>query len=93
MSNTVLEMAQEERDAINSDRIRLMERVAELEKENKALLHDLRLADRIDCDFCKHQNGPCTHEDCHKCSAPCPCGSCRKNSNYVWRGVCEANSK
>lgn len=67
--------------------------VKKLEQENKALLHDLRLADRIDCDFCKHQNGPCTCEDCDKCSAPCPCGSCRKNSNYVWRGVCEANSK
>ena len=51
MSDTVLEMAQAERDAINRDRIRLMERVAELEKENEKLRAALD-NDGFRCDGC-----------------------------------------
>lgn len=51
MSDTVLEMARAERDAINVDRIRLIERVAELEKENEKLRAALD-NDGFRCDGC-----------------------------------------
>lgn len=71
----------------------LESRLAQVERERDAAVHDLKLADRVDCDFCKHQYGGCTYDDCQDCSKPCPCGSCRNSSNYEWRGVCEANTE
>ena len=71
----------------------LESRLAQAERERDAAVHDLKLADRVDCDFCKHQYGGCTYDGCKDCSKPCPCGSCRNSSNYEWRGVCEANTE
>ena len=71
----------------------LESRLAQVEMERDAAVHDLKLADRVDCDFCKHQYGECTYDGCQNCSKPCPCGSCRNSSNYEWRGVCEANTE
>lgn len=71
----------------------LESRLAQVERERDAAVHDLKLADRVDCDFCKHQYGGCTYDGCKDCSKPCPCGSCRNSSNYEWRGVCEANTE
>ena len=71
----------------------LEQRLAQVERERDAAVHDLKLADDLDCEFCKHQFGGCTYDGCKQCSSPCPCGSCRDNSNYVWRGVCEENSR
>lgn len=72
---------------------KLEQRLAQAERERDAAVHDLKLADELDCEYCKHQFGGCTYDGCKQCSSPCPCGSCRDNSNYVWRGVCPENSK
>lgn len=71
----------------------LEQRLTQAERERDAAVHDLKLADELDCEYCKHQFGGCTYDGCKQCSSPCPCGSCRDNSNYVWRGVCEENTK
>lgn len=98
MSDTVLEMAQAERDAINRDRIRLMEKVAELEKEKKQLMSDLITAVTKGgvCVGCVHlmavEDVTCDCE-CDECKDKCPCHSCDAGGNYKWRGVCEANSQ
>ena len=71
----------------------LESRLAQVERERDAAVHDLKLADRVDCDFCKHQYGGCTYDGCQDCSKPCPCGNCRNSSNYEWRGVCAENTE
>lgn len=73
---------------------RLTERLAQVERERDALLHDLRRADYVDCYACKHnQSSYDCDVDCANCLNPCTCNSCHHNNKWEWRGVCPENSK
>ena len=81
-----------ELEATNRDRIRLMMQVAQLTKEREAAVADLREADRIDCEHCKHYKVFSSEEcqlECDECVLDCPCKHCIDNSCWTWRGVQE----
>lgn len=72
----------------------LESRLAQVEKENAALLNDLKTADQ-ECLYCKRNQYPdekCCCE-CGECQTPCTCLSCKGNRYYLWRGVCPENAK
>ena len=65
-----------------------------LERERDAILKDLKEADRIECDHCKHYAycQDCCEAvefDCKKCDAECKCKDCINNINWEWRGIQE----
>lgn len=69
-------------------------RLAQVEKKNAALLHDLKTADQ-ECLFCKRNKFPdenCCCE-CGECQTPCACFSCKDNQYYLWSGVSEKKHK
>ena len=55
----------------NSDALayieQLEQRIAQAERERDAAVHDLKLADEPDCEYCKHQFGGCTYDGCKQC--------------------------
>lgn len=71
----------------------LESRLAQVERERDALLHDLRRADYVDCYACKHKNSAYDCDvDCTNCLNPCTCNSCHHNNKWEWRGLCEENT-
>lgn len=84
------QLAKDSLDYINQ----LESRLAQVERERDALLHDLRRADYVDCYACKHKNSDYDCDvDCTNCLNPCTCNSCHHNNKWEWRGVCEENTK
>lgn len=71
----------------------LESRLAQAERERDAVVSDLEVADKLDCQFCVH-NRP-THGcgyNCEKCEKKCTCNLCRNNDKYEWRGPCPENT-
>lgn len=79
---TTLELARSERDAINKDRIDLMTRLSQAERERDAAAADLKLVGC--CGTCINNEGGCTTE-CYIVSGTL--------TGWQWRGVCEENSQ
>lgn len=73
----------------------LESKLAQAERERDAMMHDLKLADKVDCVCCKHSQQPVENCgcECGKCEEPCECYRCRDNSLWEWRGVCPENTK
>lgn len=77
------------RDAAADRALKMEERVHQLEAELDAAVRDLREADIIECEHCKHYreyDSECGYE-CQTCARDCMCGDCYKNSHWEWRGV------
>ena len=78
--------------------LRLSKRLAQVERERDAAVADLRRADSVDCEHCAHYmpfgESRCDNDDCdcETCTQECACRTCRDNSGWTWRGVCEENS-
>ena len=71
---------------------KLEQRLAQLERERDAAVEDLREADMVDCEHCKHYKVFGSEEcqlECDECTADCPCKHCIDNSCWTWRGVQE----
>ena len=65
----------------------LKSRLAQVEKERDAAVSDLKVADKLDCQFCVHNRpNPGCEYDCEKCENKCTCNLCRNNDKYEWRG-------
>ena len=79
----------------------LESRLAQVERERDAALHDLKLSDGDECAFCKHTNlrdELCAKNgyDCVTCADQerCVCLGCTRNEDkWEWRGVCSENAK
>ena len=66
-----------------------LERIQQLEAERDAAVADLREADIIECEHCKHYreyDSECGYE-CQTCARDCMCVDCYKNSHWEWSGV------
>ena len=63
--------------------------IEQLQAERDALLNDLREADMIECEHCKHYriNDPECSCECGTCINPCPCNECYHNNLWAWRGI------
>lgn len=63
----------------------LVEKIGELE----TLKADIKEHHTDICLICEHGEQECTNldYDCINCNDPCECQSCRKCSNWEWRGV------
>ena len=72
----------------------LKDYVEGLERDNEALLDDLKEADKIECEHCLHyehaENNDCEASDfnCESCQViGCACKNCRNCCNWEWRGA------
>ena len=77
------------RDAAAGRALKMEECVHQLEAERDAAVADLREADIIECEHCKHYreyDSECGCE-CQTCAIDCACVDCYKNSHWEWRGV------
>lgn len=71
----------------------LESRLAQVERERNAAVSDLKVADKLDCQFCVHNRPtPGCEYDCEKCEKKCTCNLCRNNDKYEWRGPYPENT-
>lgn len=78
----------------------LESRLAQVERERNAAVRCLMEAtkERAVCTGCRHDlgiDGRCEEADfdCKQCKTPCMCKTCKANSNYQWRGVCDDDTE
>lgn len=88
-----------ERDALAYIQ-KLESRLAQVERERDAAVQCLMEATKEGavCTGCRHDlgiDGRCEEADfdCKQCKIPCMCKTCKKNSNYQWRGVCDDDTE
>lgn len=75
-------------------------RLDQAEREKDAVLRCLMKATKEGavCTGCRHDlgiDGRCEEADfdCKQCKTPCMCKTCKANSNYQWRGVCDDDTE
>lgn len=78
----------------------LESQLAQVKRERDAAVRCLMEAtkDGSVCTGCRHDlgiDGRCEEADfdCKQCKIPCMCKTCKKNSNYQWRGVCDDDTE
>lgn len=71
----------------------LEEENKQLKREKKALLNDLRSADK-ECEFCGEAKNAMAYceTDCKLCKNKCKCYQCRNNEQWWWRGIVKENT-
>ena len=66
----------------NKDAADLIER---LEKEKAALLEYAKKS--VGCEQCANYRPRCDAVDCNQCAEDCPCQTCKRGSEWEWRGL------
>lgn len=81
-------------------REKLESQLAQVERERDAAVRCLMEATKEGavCTGCRHDlgiDGRCEEADfdCKQCKIPCMCKTCKANSNYQWRGVCDDDTE